>query len=192
MKVRWTTFCGVTFRKFDSGQTFMGLFTGVCSAESASIWEATNPGMPFSYNRHTSLCWLTVAPQKTPQWLFCPLGSLLPLLTALLFTPGQDKWGPHLFSRLVIYIVSGNLLTDLQGSNSLAKICMREKLSVPCTLSIFDLWHLKLLYVIGYPSSSRLEHSTWGPWLGSASRFSLELAFTVSVAETVTSWKGNP
>lgn len=46
---------------------------------------------------------------------------------------------------------------DLQGSNSLAKICMREKLSVSCALSVFDLWHLKLLSVINYPSSSSPE-----------------------------------
>lgn len=167
MRGRWPGLCWVTFRKSDFPPAL--IFPRVYAQQSQPPSEklVTQKCYVPRTERHLSLCWLTVAPQKTPHWLFCPLCTLLPLLTDFWFTPGQDKWGPHLCFRLVICIVSGNLQMDLQGSNSLAKICMREKLSVSCALSVFDLWHLKLLYVINYPSSSSPEPQHLGAfdWL---------------------------
>lgn len=189
MRGRWPGLCWVTFRKSDFPPAL--IFPRVYAQQSQPPSEklVTQKCYVPRTERHLSLCWLTVAPQKTPHWLFCPLCTLLPLLTDFWFTPGQDKWGPHLRFRLVICIVSGNLQMDLQGSNSLAKICMREKLSVSCALSVFDLWHLKLLYVINYPHLHLQSHSTWVLLIGSAPSFSLELVWTVSVAEMGNPWR---
>lgn len=114
--------------------------------------------LPCSWETDFSLL-TDCGPTEDPMGYFFPLSVACFSAHGFLIHPWSGKWSPHLFPRLVICIVLGNHQMDLQGSNSLAKICMREKWSVSCSLGGFDPWHLKLLYAINHPPHLHIQQS---------------------------------